>query len=101
MESKLHLKPQLTIQDFQQYVKELKVERGFSTDDKSFECMLMAEEMGELFSAIRKNMKGGSIGSGSTAGNVKPELADVFILHCPIANQHNIDIEVTLREKEE
>lgn len=101
MESKLYLKQNPTIQDFQQYVKELKVERGFSTDDKAFECMLMAEEIGELFSAIRKNMKGGSIGSGSTAGNVKLELADVLIYLCSIANQHNIDLEEAFREKEE
>lgn len=100
-DSKLFLKEKPSIQDFQQYVRELKIERGFSTEDKPFECMLMAEEVGELFSAIRKNMKGGSIGSGSTAGNVKLELADVFIYLCSIANQHNIDLEEAFREKEE
>ena len=59
MDSKLYLKENPTLKDFQQYVRELKIERGFSTENKPFECMLMAEEVGELFSAIRKNMKGG------------------------------------------
>ncbi|MDD2840657.1 MAG: MazG nucleotide pyrophosphohydrolase domain-containing protein [Rickettsiales bacterium] len=99
--SKLFLKDKPTIQDFQKYVEELKIERGFSTEDKPFECMLMAEEIGELFSAIRKNMKGGSVGSGSVIGNVKHELADVFIYLCSIANQHDIDLEEAFREKEE
>jgi len=101
MTSKLFLKEKPTIQDYQEYVRQLKIERGFSSEDKPFECMLMAEEIGELFSAIRKNMKGGNIGSGSIAGNVKLELADVFIYLCSIANQHNIDLEEAFREKEE
>lgn len=100
MESKLNLKKNPTIQDFQNYVKEMKIERGFSTDNKPYECMLMAEEIGELFSAIRKNMKGGSVSDNSTIGNVKLELADVFIYLCSIANQHNIDLEEAFREKE-
>lgn len=99
--SKLFLKEKPTIQDFQEYVRQLKIERGFQTDNKPWECMLMAEEIGELFSAIRKNMKGGSVGSGSTVGDVKLELADVFIYLCSIANQHNIDLEEAFREKEE
>ena len=99
MDSKLYLKENPTLKDFQQYVRELKIERGFSTENKPFECMLMAEEVGELFSAIRKNMKGGSVGSGSTVGNVKLELADVVIYLCSIANQHGIDLEEAFREK--
>ncbi len=99
--SNLFLKENPSIQDFQQYVRDLKIARGFSTTDKAYECMLMAEEMGELFSAIRKNMKGGSVGSGSTIGNVKHELADVFIYLCSLANMHDIDLEEAFREKEE
>ena len=99
--SKLLLKEKPTIQDFQQYVKDLVLERGFDNKDKAFECMLMAEEVGELFSAIRKNMKGGNVGSGSTIGSVKLELADVFIYLCAITNQNDIDLEEAFREKEE
>ena len=63
--------------------------------------MLMAEEMGELFSAIRKNSKGADVATDSTIDNVKHELADVFIYLCSIANQHNIDLEEAFREEEE
>ena len=101
MTSKLFLKENPTLKDFQNYVKDLKKERNFPADDKVLECMLMAEEVGELFSAIRKNMKGGTIANDSTAGNVELELADVLIYLCSIANQHNIDLEQAFRKKEE
>lgn len=101
MNENLFLKEKPTLKDFQEYVEKMKIQRGFKTENKPLECMLMAEEVGELFSAIRKNMKGGTIGTGSIAGNVKLELADVFIYLCSIANLHNIDLEDVFREKEE
>ena len=99
-ESKLFLKGNPTMADFQQYVKEMKAERGFRVEP-IYECCLLAEEVGELISAVRKNTKGGSIGSGSVAGNVKLELADVLIYLCSIANIHGINLEEAFREKEE
>lgn len=99
-ESKLFLRENPTMADFQQYVKEMKAERGFRVEP-IYECCLLAEEVGELISAVRKNTKGGSIGSGSVAGNVKLELADVLIYLCSIANIHGINLEEAFREKEE
>lgn len=99
-ESKLFLKENPTLADFQQYVKEMKAERGFKVEP-IYECCLLAEEVGELISAVRKNTKGGSIGSGSVAGSVKFELADVLIYLCSIANIHGINLEEAFREKEE
>lgn len=99
-ESKLFLKENPTLADFQQYVKEMKAERGFKVEP-IYECCLLAEEVGELISAVRKNTKGGSIGSGSVAGSVKLELADVLIYLCSIANIHGINLEEAFREKEE
>lgn len=43
MISKLFLKENQTLKDFQNYVKELKKERNFPAEDKVLECMLMAE----------------------------------------------------------
>ena len=43
MTSKLFLKENPTLKDFQNYVKELKKERNLPADDKILECMLMAE----------------------------------------------------------
>ena len=95
------LKNNPTLKDFQSYVKQMKIERGFNTTDKFYECCLLAEECGELISAVRKNSKNGSIGSGSVAGNVAEELADVFIYICSLANMHNVDLEQAFRQKEE
>ena len=97
----LELKANPTLKDFQEYVFKMKQERGFNTTDKFYECCLLAEECGEVISAIRKNSKNGSIGSGSITGNVAEELADVFIYLCSLANMHDIDLEQAFREKEE
>lgn len=97
----LELKNNPTLKDFQNYVLQMKQERGFNTTDKFYECCLLAEECGEVVSAVRKNSKSGSIGTGSVAGNVAEELADVFIYICSLANMHNIDLEQAFRDKEE
>lgn len=97
----LELTQKPTLQDLQEYVSQTKQERGFNTTDKFFECCLLAEECGELISAVRKNNKGGSVGTGSVAGNVAEELADVLIYLCSIANMHGIDLEQAFRDKEE
>ena len=97
----LELKNEPTLKDYQKYVLQMKQERGFNTTDKFYECCLLAEECGELISAIRKNSKSGSIGSGSVVGNVAEELADVFIYVCSLANRHGVDLEQAFRNKEE
>ena len=97
----LELKNNPTLKDFQTYILQMKTERGFNITDKFYECCLLAEECGELISAVRKNNKHGSVGTGSTIGNVAEELADVFIYICSLANMHNIDLEQAFRDKEE
>lgn len=97
----LVLKDNPTLRDFQQYVLQMKQERCFNTTDKFYECCLLAEECGEVISAVRKNSKNGSIGSGSKVGDVAEELADVFIYICSLANMHGIDLEQAFRDKEE
>lgn len=44
----LELKNNPTLKDFQQYVLQMKRERGFNTTDKFYECCLLAEECGEV-----------------------------------------------------
>ena len=43
----LELKNNPTLKDFQQYVLQMKRERGFNTTDKFYECCLLAEECGD------------------------------------------------------
>ena len=97
----LELKSNPTLKDFQTYVLEMKKQRGFNTEDKFYEGCLLAEECGELISAVRKNNKKGSVASNSVVQNVSEELADVFIYLCSLANMHNIDLEQAFRDKEE
>lgn len=94
----LNQKP--TLNDFQQYVQELEKERGFTNQTVLQRCLMLGEEMGELFQAIRKeeNMK---IDHNSKFGSIEEELADMFIFMCSIANRYNIDLEKAFREKEE
>lgn len=49
------LPPKPTIKDFQKYVQELEAERGFQEQSTVQKCLLLGEEVGELFKAVRKN----------------------------------------------
>lgn len=97
----LFLKESPTLADFQEYVQEMKLHRGLNMDDCKLDCMLLAEECGELISAVRKHMKGGSIGSGSKVSEIDLEMADVFIILLGLANMHGVDLEAAFRKKEE
>ena len=94
----LNQKP--TLSDFQKYVNELELERGFDQQNVLQKCLMLGEEVGELFHSIRKeeNIK---IDCNSKIGSIEEELADVFIFLCSIANKYNIDLEKSFRDKEE
>ncbi|MBI4405912.1 MAG: pyrophosphohydrolase [Deltaproteobacteria bacterium] len=90
-------KPSLS--DFQKYVGELEQERGFSSQGVLEKCLLLGEEIGELFKAVRKTERI-SIEAGSQYGRIGEELADVFIYLCAIANRMDIHLENAFRDKE-
>jgi NTP pyrophosphatase (non-canonical NTP hydrolase) len=48
------LPPHPTLADLQTYVREVEVERGFDEQTVFHKCLLLGEEMGELFKAIGK-----------------------------------------------
>jgi len=88
-----------TLTDFQAYVAKLETERGFDDQSVRDKCLLLGEEMGELFKAVRK-AEGLKVDVSSQFGTVSEELADVFIYLCAIANRYDIDLETAFREKE-
>ena len=88
------------LDSIQQYVKELEVERGFDHQTVIEKCLLLGEEVGELFKAIRKTERI-KIDTNSQKHEVGNELADILIYLCAIANRYNIDLETAFREKEE
>jgi NTP pyrophosphatase (non-canonical NTP hydrolase) len=95
----LPLKQATALDDLQRYVTEMEEERGFSHRDVVQQCLLLGEEVGELFKAVRKheNMR---IGTTSITGTVDEELADALIYLCAIANRLGISIDEALRKKE-
>ena len=94
------LKNNPTLENFQQYVSELETERGFASQTVIDKCLLLGEEVGELFKAVRKT-EGLLIDSNSSFSEIGDELTDIFIYLCAIANRKGIDLETTFRAKEE
>jgi NTP pyrophosphatase (non-canonical NTP hydrolase) len=86
-----------TLRDYQTYVAQLEVERGFADQSVIAKCLLMGEEVGELFKAVR-TIEGLKVDvPGSEVG---AELADVLIYLCAIANRYGLDLEREFRAKE-
>ena len=93
------LKPNPILADFQKYVVKLEEERGFSDQNVKDKCLMLGEEVGELFKAIRKQ-EGIKIDMNSKFGSIEEELADILIFLCAIANRYDIDLETAFRNKE-
>ena len=89
-----------TLKNFQKYVSELEIERGFAHQTVHDKCLLLGEEIGELYKAVRKS-EGLSIDVNSDISEIGDELADIFIYLCAIANRKGIDLELAFLEKEE
>lgn len=94
------LKNNPTLADFQHYVSELEIERGFTDQPAKDKCLLLGEEIGELFKAIRK-AEGIATDPKSKVGEIQDELADIFIYMCSIANRYDINLKQAFLEKEE
>ncbi len=89
-----------TLENFQQYVAELEKERGFAHQSTIDKCLLLGEEVGELFKAVRKS-EGLAVDENSNFTEIGDELTDIFIYICAIANRNRIDLEKAFRDKEE
>jgi NTP pyrophosphatase (non-canonical NTP hydrolase) len=89
-----------TLNNLQTYVNELEHERGFIDQTVLQKCLLLGEELGELFKAIRK-AENISTDKNSQTFHVGEELADILIYICAIANRCDIDLEEAFRKKEE
>ena len=100
--SKLVLKDKPTLADIQQYVKDMEADRGFTDFDVISQCLMLAEEVGELFKCIRKTHTDLGMDAAKKY-DIDPagEVADVLIMLTAIANRLNIDIEQAFRDKEE
>lgn len=99
-QSKLILKQNPTLRDFQDYVAQLVKKRGFYKETVSEMFMLFLEECGEMAKAARKIQKM-KTDKNSEQFHFDHEAADVFIYLLDICNHFGIDLEKAFRDKEE
>ncbi len=97
--SKLFLKPEPTLADYQQYIRDMIVERGFHNTIAN-EFMLLIEEVGEFSKAARK-AAGGTLANNASEQDLAGEAADIFIVMLSLCNSLGIDLEQAFRTKEE
>lgn len=96
----LILKENPSLQDFQQYVKDIIEVRGFDGENVTGQFMQLTEEVGELAKAIRKSQKM-NLDPKSHVGQLDEELADIFIYLLYFCNYFKVDLETAFRAKEE
>lgn len=89
----------LTLDEIQDYVAKMEVERGFSDSTLLEQALKLAEETGEVCKAVRKRSSLG-VDPTSTVGGLGEELADVLIYVAALANREGIDLSRALRAKE-
>lgn len=94
------LKANPTLTEIQQYVVELETERGFAEQNAIQKCLMLGEEVGELFKAIRKQEKM-SVDSKSQNFSIQEEMADIIVMLCAVANRFDVNLEKAFRDKEE
>ena len=92
-----------TLQEVQQYIKDVIEIRDFANQEIEKTMLLLLEEVGELAKSIRKNAT--DMGIDNNKANhydtVESEVADVFIVLCSVCNKLDIDLYKALKEKEQ
>lgn len=85
-----------TLADYQENLKVLELQRGFSDQNVIEKCLL---GLGELFRAVRKAQRL-IFDANSNEGPGKEVLADIKEYLCSIASRLTIDMEQAFREEE-
>ncbi len=89
----------VTLAQLQRYIEEAAKVRGFDKQNALQKCLILGEEVGELFKAVRKEEKM-PIGLHSKVGTIEEELADVLMYVCTIASYYGVDLEEAFRAKD-
>ena len=98
----LQLPKNPNLKDFQEYVNKMEIGRWFIEDTALQKCLLLWEELWELFKSVRKTEKILKFDNiNSSADEIKHEIVDMFIILCAIANRYNVNLEEAFKEKEE
>ena len=86
---------------YQRFVHDLEIENGFIDQTVLMKALLLGEELGELFRALRKAEGIKLDHTNAKVGSIDEELADIFIYLCSIANRYEINLEEAFRRKDE
>ncbi|RZS81221.1 dUTP diphosphatase [Pigmentiphaga kullae] len=84
---------------FQKYVAETEKERGFDKETALEKCLLLGEEVGELFKAVRQH-KGIKTDPSSDTHEIGNELADILNFVFALANRFDVDLAEAYAHKE-
>lgn len=95
------LKQNPTLQDVQTYIDEVIKFRGFDKQSVQDELLLLTEEVGELVKAVRQHTGNVRSDANSKSHGVEHEAADVVWMLVCVCNSLGIDLESSIREKEE
>lgn len=92
-----------TLNEIQNYIKEVIKIRGFSEQKVQDKTLLLLEETGELAKAIRKTIPEASVDYERIENytDIEEEVADVFIVLVSICNRLNINLYDAIIKKEE
>ncbi|MGN1383899.1 MAG: MazG nucleotide pyrophosphohydrolase domain-containing protein [Clostridia bacterium] len=92
-----------SLNEIQNYIKEIITIRGFSEQRVQDKMLLLLEETGELAKAIRKTLPEASIDYEKIENytDIEEEIADVFIVLVSICNRLNINLYDAMKKKEE
>ena len=91
-----------TLQEVQEYIKEVITIRGFANQEIEKTMLLLLEEVGELAKAIRKTATNMGIDNNKINhyDTIESEVADVFIVLNSVCNNLNINLYQSLKDKE-
>lgn len=90
--------PEPTLTELQRHVERFEAEHGFDGKTVIEQCLLLAEEVGELFKAVRRR-ENLAVDPASVIGGVDEELADVLLMVAAVANRLDVDLAAALRDK--
>jgi NTP pyrophosphatase (non-canonical NTP hydrolase) len=91
--------PDTTLEGLQRYVAEIEKVRGFDQEDVLQKCLLLGEELGELFKAVRSHV-GMKMDSNSSRLEVGAELADMLNFILAVANRCEVNLSQAYWQKE-
>lgn len=92
-----------TLQEVQQYIKDVIEIRGFANQEIEKTMLLLLEEVGELAKSIRKSATNMSIDENkiNRYDTIESEVEDVFIVLSSVCNKLDIDLYKAIKHKEE